>query len=549
MIKINRLKRYLLNGLLLCCASLVMRTVSVSFNVYVSSKIGSEAMGLLTLTGGIYAFAITFATSGINTAVVKLISASLPYENQDFIDTASNARIKQIMKNAFFYCLIFSITASFILFISSKSIGEYLLGDMRTVPSLRLMSFSLVPISLSSALNGYFCGVRRVYKNVIVQICEQGAKILVVSFLLITIAPSGLEYACIAVVAGGALSEGVCVIVSMLLYFTDRKRHFRKTASNDEFKVRRGCFFVKKRSPSFDNERDAQIIPIALPIGISAYVRSALSTIEHLLIPRGLKKHGLDSAKSLSSYGILHGMVFPVLLFPSAVLFSFSSLLVPELSSSVAQKDYKRIKRIVSRVFSLSLLFSLGVSGVFICYSYEIGVFLYDSTEAGKYIRLLAPLIPLMYLDGSVDAMLKGLGEQIYSMRVNILDSLLSVTLINVLLPIYGIYGYVAVIFITELFNATFSILRLINVTKIKAPAFSWVGVPLICIIVSTLLSRGIFGFNLAYNKTTAIIQIGITSLIYLLTYLLLTSKQLKNVACSFLRGCVYNFQILFLEI
>ena len=384
------------------------------------------------------------------------------------------------------------------------------------------MSFSLIPISISSALNGYFCAVRRVYKNVIVQFCEQGAKIAVVSLLLLTIAPAGLEYACIAVVAGGALSEGVCVIVSAILYFFDRRLHCRKEQRQEKNPYKKGCFFVEGRRNLEIKDEETKIVPIALPIGVSAYIRSALSTIEHLCIPWGLKKYGLDSAKSISSYGILHGMVVPVLLFPSCVLFAFSSLLVPELSSSMASGDYNRIKRVVSKVFSLSLLFSIGVSGIFICYSYEIGVFLYGSYEAGEYIRLLAPLIPLMYLDGSVDAMLKGLGEQIYSMRINIFDSLLSVILIVTLLPIYGIYGYVIVIFITELFNASFSILRLINVTKIKAPIFMWVGVPLICVVCATVVSRLIFNLISIEGKTLTIIQIVATSLLYLTIYIIL---------------------------
>ncbi|MBO5356579.1 MAG: polysaccharide biosynthesis C-terminal domain-containing protein [Clostridia bacterium] len=529
MIKINRLKKYLFNALLLSCVSLVMRTVSVSFNVYVSSKIGSEAMGLLTLTGGIYGFAITFATSGINTAVVRLVSASLPYDNCDFFDTRSNICVKRIMKNALFYCLIFSATASVVLFISAGNIGKYLLGDIRTVPSLKLMSFSLIPISISSALNGYFCAVRRVYKNVIVQFCEQGAKIGVVSFLLLTIAPAGLEYACIAVVAGGALSEGVCVIVSAILYFVDRKRHYRNKTKNVGYVTKKGYFFVENIENLEINGSETKIVPIALPIGVSAYVRSALATIEHLCIPWGLKKYGLDSSASLSSYGTLHGMVIPILLFPSAILGAFSSLLVPELSSAMAQKDIVRIKSIVSRVFSLSLLFSVGVSGIFICYSYEIGMFLYGNNEVGEFIRLLAPLIPLMYLDGSVDSMLKGLGEQVYSMRVNILDSLISVILIVILLPNYGIYGYVAVIFITELINASFSILRLINVTGIKTPIFRWVLVPLICVICATVIARLIFSFVLVDNKLLTIIQIIVTAIIYLLVHTLFNLNQKRD--------------------
>ena len=524
--KINRLKRYFFNALLLSCGALIMRTVSVSFSLYVSGKIGSEGMGLLTLTSGIYGFAITFATSGINMAVVRLVSASLPYNNTDIFDKRSDMCVKRIMKNALFYCLIFSITASVILFISSESIGKYLLGDTRTVPSLRLMSFSLVPISISSALNGYFCAVRRVYKNVIVQLCEQGAKIGVVTFLLLTIAPAGLEYACIAVVAGGALSEGVCVVVSGILYFFDRKIHRQKKSKNVEGVLKKGLFLIEKERSLEIKDEETRIIPIALPVGISAYVRSALVTIEHLCIPWGLKRSGLNASASLSSYGILHGMVIPILLFPSAVLGAFSSLLVPELSSSMAQGDFRRIKRIVSSVFTVTLIFAMGVSGIFICYSYEIGAFLYGSYEAGVYIRLLAPLIPLMYLDGCVDSMLKGLGEQVYSMRVNIIDSLISVILIIALLPQFGINGYVAVIFITELINTSLSILKLLNITKIKAPIFKWVIVPLICVVIATILSRLIFSFIASYGKATTIIQIVATSLLYLTIYGIIISKR-----------------------
>ncbi len=513
-IKINNLKRYLLNGLLLSCVALVMRTVSVSFNIYISSKIGAEAMGLLTLTGGIYGFAITVATSGINMAVVRLVSSALPSNSTSF-DKKTNSCVKKIMKNALCYCLLFSISASVILFISAENIGKYLLDDIRTVSSLKLMAFSLAPISISSAINGYFYAVRRVYKNVISQLFEQGVKISVVSFLLIVIAPYGLEYACIAVVAGGALSEGASVVISIILYLFDRKLHCRKSKKITSTVSNFGSFSISN-SPVCDT----RIIPIALPVAISAYVRSLLVTIEHLAIPWGLKRHGADSASALSSYGILHGMVIPVLLFPSAVLNAFSSLLVPELSSAYAKGDTEKIKRIVSRVFSLTLFFSIGVSGILICYSSEIGYFIYGNNESSLYIKLLAPLVPLMYLDGAVDSMLKGLNEQLYTMRVNITDSLLSVILIVILLPLLGINGYVAVIFITELINTSFSILRLINLTKIKTPIIDWVTMPILAIVSSTVLARPLFNISLfrrLSSKSLTFFEIFLTALIYLL--------------------------------
>lgn len=312
---------------------------------------------------------------------------------------------------------------------------------------------------------------------------------------------------------------------------------------------KKGCFFVKNDVKREIKDGETKIIPIALPLGVSAYVRSALVTIEHLCIPWGLKKSGLNSSMALSSYGVLQGMVIPILLFPSCVLGSFSSLLVPELSSSLAQGDNARIRRIVSRVFSTSLIFAVGVSGIFIAYSYEIGAFLYGNNEAGEYIKLLAPLIPLMYLDNSVDCMLKGLGKQVYSMRVNIVDSLISVILIIVLLPIYGIKGYVAVIFITELINTSFSILKLISITDIKTPIFKWVVIPLICIIGATFVSRLMFNFTIVDDKATTVLQIVLTSIIYLSIYLCIKNSLKVRLFSVFVGECVCNYQILFLDL
>ncbi|MBQ7788444.1 MAG: polysaccharide biosynthesis C-terminal domain-containing protein [Clostridia bacterium] len=505
-------------------------------------------MGLFTLTSGVYSFAITLATSGINLAVVRLVSASLPYnDNMTVLDKNGDSRVGKIMRKAFFYCLFFSLLATIILFTSAKGVAELLLGDKRVIPSLKLMALSLVPISLSSALNGYFCAVRRVYKNIIVSFFEQGVKISLISFGISLLMPAGIEYAIMAIALGGMIGELFSCIISFVLYIIDRKRHREKKSENVgnvDLLSKKGDRVDKKLSNigrkcywgrgifSFNVERRADatqeefsVFSIAFPMAISAYVRSALLTIEHLAIPWGLKKSGIGAKDALASYGVLHGMVFPVLLFPSSVLGAFSSLLVPELSSAFEAKDFSRIKYIVSRVFYFSLIFSLGVSGIFISFSHEIGIFLYGSNEAGEFIRLLAPLIPLMYLDGAVDSMLKGLGEQIYTMRVNIIDSFISVLLILVLLPNMGITGYIVVIFIMELFNTSFSIMRLISITKIDTPVIKWVGKPLLNIILSTILIRllfdsglfdSLFG-NLVFGKGILICQIALTALLYLI--------------------------------
>lgn len=538
-IEINRIQKYFFNALIVSVASIVIHSISVSFNVFVSGKIGSEAMGLITLVSGIYSFAITLATSGINLAVVRLVSSALPYkEKTNCLDKNSHIRVRKIMLNALSYCLFFSFLATILLFLLSRAIGDYLLDDSRVILSLRVMSFTLVPIAISSMINGYFCAVRRVYKNVAVQFCEQGIKIATISALLVLIAPAGIEYACISIALGGLVAELSSMLINITLYFFDRLLHKKKQSdkeilctvlsknlshvSKNERKSK--SLWTKIKEFFKNNLKDEQgetIFSIAFPVAISAYVRSALSTIEHLAIPWGLKKSGLGASVALSSYDVLCGMVFPLIFFPSSVLGAFSSLLVPEISSSYEAKDFARIRYIVGRVFAFSLLFSLGVSGVFICFSNEIGSYFFGSLEAGKFIRMLSPLIPLMYLDGAVDAMLKGLGEQVYSMRVNIIDSLLSVALILILLPKMGINGYIVVIFITELLNTSLSIIKLLSKTEVKAKVFKWVIIPTASIVLSTIISKFIFNFEafdwaLTYQKSATVIKIAICCVFYI---------------------------------
>ena len=66
-----------------------------------------------------------------------------------------------------------------------------------------------------------------------------------------------------------------------------------------------------------------------------------------------------------------------------------------------------------------------------------------------------------MYTDMTVDGCLKGLGQQVWCMGINILDSLLGLLLVWFFLPKYALPAYIAMIYITETFNFVLSLHRL----------------------------------------------------------------------------------------
>ena len=141
-------------------------------------------------------------------------------------------------------------------------------------------------------------------------------------------------------------------------------------------------------------------------------------------------------------------------------------------------------------MLSLALLFALGVAGIMLCFSNDLGSLLYQNPEAAKFIRLLAPLIPIMYLDSAVDAMLKGLGQQVSSMGINIIDASLSVILVWLLVPMLGIYGYLITIYVTEIVNATLSIVRLLRESGVKVFPGKWLLKPMVSILLAALLTH-----------------------------------------------------------
>ena len=471
-------KQYFYNALLMTGAALLMRAVSVAFNVFVTGKLGADGMGLLTLVSSAYGFAVTFATSGISLAVTRMTAETVLTAPAG----EASKRLGYVMRTSVFYCLFFGILGGAVLFFGADYIGGVLLGDARTVKCLELLALTLPPTALTSALSGYFNACRRVYKNAISDFCGQVLKIMLTSSLLLFFMPSGIEYMLIAVVGGGAFAEAMSFLVSLCLYLQDRRRHFSKMA---------GSVDAAGTELSADTQRAAarSLAGAALPVALSSYLRSGLVTVEHILIPKALRLSGKSHTEALSSYGTLHGMVMPVIMFPYAVIGPFSSLLVPELSESRARGQKKRIRHIANSVFRVTLIFAVGVSGLMITFSRELGMLLYGSEEAGHYIRMIAPVIPVMYLDTAADSMLKGLGEQLFCMRVNIADSALSVALVWLLVPRIGISGYAATIIICEVFNASLSIWKLFSVTDVTPRIFSWLLRPM---IASTLSSAAI---------------------------------------------------------
>ena len=490
----TRAREIFWNAMLLTVASLFMRTVGVTFQVVVSGRVGAEAMGLFSILSGVYGFSLTLATSGIHLGVTRMTVEAM--------ESGNRARVGGILRRATAYALFFGILSSVLLFSLATPIGLYWLKDARTISSLRLLAITLPLIALSSAWGGYFSAMRRPWKNATVQVFEQAIKIGVTLYLLAFHFAKDVESACRILVLGGAVAEVVSFLLEWLFYRLDKRKHLGKEI--------------------FHQVGDGKkLLSITLPIAATTYIRSGLITLQHILIPEGLRQSGASHAAALVAYGTIQSMALPVILYPAALMYSFSGLLVPELAEAEVHDRRRHIHYMISRVWSLSLLFSLGVAGVLICFSGEIGAALYPNSDAGYYIRILAPLVPIMYLDTATDAMMKGLGEQLHSMKINIADAAISLLLVLLLVPRFGIFGYIITIYISELFNTVCSITHLLMISKTPVRLCKWVYKPLFCIVLSTVAVRFLLE-QCTWHPQSAALSIILHILAVILLYVLL---------------------------
>jgi len=464
-------RRFLWQALLMTGVSLLLRSVGVSAQVIIASRIGAEAVGISSLIGGVYGFAVTLALSGIQFGTTRQMAECLGKEDLPLAH--------QTMRCCIAHALAFGLLSGGILFFGASTIATLWLRDLRTVTSLRVMAITLPAVSLASCFSGYFVAVRRVYKSATVQVVEEVLRVGLTLLLLSRMVSGGLESALLALALGGTIADLFSGLVLYILYRFDRRRHLALPKANSPL-------------PSLSSTA-RRLLSLTMPVAVAAYARSGLITLEHMLIPIGLQSFGQSHAEALSSYGLVQSMALPVLLFPCALTGAFAGLFIPEVTEAHVKGELTRMRYMMQRVFSLTLLYAIGAAGLMMAFSYELGMALYDSREAAEFIRLLAPLIPVMYLDSATDAMLKGLGEQVYSMKVNIFDASLSVLLVWLLVPRIGIMGYVVTIYTTELLNAALSIVRLLNILQPRTQVMTWVVKPLAAIVAATTLTRLVY--------------------------------------------------------
>ena len=178
----------------------------------------------------------------------------------------------------------------------------------------------------------------------------------------------------------------------------------------------------------------------------------------------------------MAQYGSLKGMALPLLTCPFGLLGSLSVLLMPEITQAHLRGQSGRLAALIDRMLRLTGYFSALAGAAFWVWGQPLAEALYGSAEAGSYLVILGPAMPLMYLESMVDGAMKGVGEQKAVFRYSMWDSCLRIAGVLLLLPRFGMKGFLFVILLSSFYTCTANTGRLLSSCGLPLRLWRWLG-------------------------------------------------------------------------
>ncbi len=492
----------ILGTLILTVATTIVRIVGMGFRIYLANVLGAEGIGLYQLILTIYILMVTLATSGIRVAVSKLISEELTLRH--------NANAKKVLSQSILLSLFTGLLSSFILYYFADYIGNNILNDRRTILPMLYLVPSLPLIAVSNCYKGYFYAIGKISKPAIVQVTEQFVRIFVIFSIMGAYLPKGLEYGCVAISIGMTAEEIFSMFITWFFYIFERKP------------------FAVKTNQKPDNMM-FKILGIALPLSATSYLNAILRTVENTMIPARLLIYGLSAETAMSLYGMIKGMVLPILFFPSSFLTSLSSILIPSVAGDNAAANERKVSNTLSKVLHFTSISGILVVAVFVAFPNEVALAVYNDSQVGLMIKIISYVCPFMYLNMVISSMLNALGEQMVPFKINIIESILKISIIYFFVPIYGFNAYLFSLFLTTILNTIFYLARLLQVSCIVFEIGNWIFKPIVAAFAAGYVSKVIY-YIFMLNSLSSIISLISSIIILCLLYLmgLIITKSIR---------------------
>jgi stage V sporulation protein B len=429
--EVTKYKQSFMKGtLILLAAGIINRILGFIPRIALPRVIGAEGVGLYQMGYPFLIVIITIITGGIPLALAKLVAEAESQGNE--------ARIHKLLTNSLVITVTLSICFTTISIIAAPWITTHLFTDSRVYYTFIWMSPIIMIVSISAVIKGYFQGRQNMIPTAVSQVCETLLRIFFVLFLAYTMLPYGVEYAAAGAMAGVMVGEIFGLLILLFFYWRNKRGYMKFIQAS-----------IGSHSHSKQNQSIIKrILHISLPVTAGRLVGSLSYFLESIAIVQSLAIAGIATAAATSQYGMLQGMIIPILLLPSALTYSLSVSLIPSLSEAAARKDMLTIHKRLQQSLRLSLVTGAPFAVMMYVLAEPLCHYLYNITDVGVMLKMMAPIALFIYFQAPLQAVLQALDKPGDALLNTLVGAVIKIMLIYLLAtkPNFGILGAIMAI-------------------------------------------------------------------------------------------------------
>lgn len=420
--------------IILLAGGFATKILGMFIKMVMGRMLGSDVLGLYMMILPTFSLFIGLGQFGMPTAMSKLIAE----------DRKNN---KNLFFSSLIILLIINIALVFIINLIAPILSNNLLKNNNTYYGIVAISLVIPFISISSLCRSYFFGKERMGVHVISNIVEDIVRLLVMIMGIPIFISKDISYLVCFLILSNVISESVSILI--LFLFLPKNIVFRKKD-----------FIINK-----DYIKDS--LSIGIPNTTSRLVGSVGYFLEPIILTNVLSYVGYSSSYITREYGVLSGYVMPILLLPSFFTGAISQALLPVLSKeySNGRKDNAKKKLFVGIFISLSI--GILCTLIFMVIPDILLSFIYKTNSGVSYMRVLAPICLLQYIQSPISSCLDATNNSKYIMKANIIGMIIRCLLLGVFsLFKIGIWGLIIAISVNVVVITIYEVITLYRVFK-----------------------------------------------------------------------------------
>lgn len=431
----------------------VLECLTLLLNAWMTRRVGSAAVGTLSLAGSFFNLSAMVAGGNAMLCASRFISEELGRRGGNAVC---------MLRYSMTFCLCLSIPVTVGIWLFAEPLSLRFLQSSGMTQVVRMMALLLPFGGYSACMKGYFNAVCRVTITAFCDVAEFCLRGSVLILLLMRHPDADAAQVCTFLVCSMTAGTLFAAVTLTILFFRHRES-------------KSGCCTI----------RFSHYVYIALPVAFGGCLTAALSTANDALIPMTLRQFGDSSHKALQQFGTFEGIVIPVLFFPSTILCALSGILIPEIARANAADNHKRVQQLTERVIQLTLIFSILIAAILMKYGNIIGWLMDGGTLSGRMIRILAPVVPFIYLEIVLEALIKGMGKQNFSSLNYLAEYVIRICVVLVCIPLFGFYGIVASYYTSNVFGNCNRLRMALKTANLRFRFWYLLGRPLFAVLFS----------------------------------------------------------------